>query len=705
MIIGLPPHHPRGDEMQSRLYLDIETSSELNLKTDGSYLYATHPSTRILCAAWAIDDETVQSWSASDDEPPHELMQAIHDCESWESHNAQFERHMFEYVAHPKLGWPKLPTDKMFCSQVKARYFALPPALEGAARVLKLTNQKHEIGKRLIDLISKPNKYGIFLDIESDNPEYRLQPGLVNLYSGRELFEMMIEYCKQDVETERQFSLALPDLPEYHRKTFLIDQQINDEGIRLDMEMARAAAPLVDCAIDDYNKELTEITHGACTRVTQNQRLLSYARLNGYPQDNMQGADIKMALSDCRDGLIEITPIAQRVLELRLDGAKTPLRKYAKAIDSVDDHDIMRNNIVYNGASSGRWTATGFQFQNMPRPAPGFQSEEEVAEAIAMIKAGNYNAMVERYETPTVALASLIRSLVICKNGTEFYCADYSQIEARINAWVVGDERALEMFRKGIDPYIDMAKDIYPMNVKTWEEHHSDEQGVMRDMGKRTVLGLGYRLGKYGFQAVLRKDTAKHYPIEFCERVVNAYRLKYSKIEASWEQYEEAAFRAVRFGIGREKAKVVCGARFYMAASRKARVSYLIMELASGRKVFFPNPSIRKIMLYGKPKESLCYEGKDKITGRWSVIPSHGGTFAGFNCQGLARDLMVNGLHNVVKAGYKPVLLVHDEILAERALGEGDLDEYMALMTDIPKWAEGIPVKASGWTGDRYRKG
>ncbi len=296
---------------------------------------------------------------------------------------------------------------------------------------------------------------------------------------------------------------------------------------------------------------------------------------------------------------------------------------------------------------------------------------------------------MELSEKPLMELLSHgLRGAIIAPKGKVIFCADYAAIEARVVMWLAGERKALQMFRDGVDIYLDMAAEIYH-RVCT----KADTQE--RQLGKATILGCGYQMGASKFVS-----TAAMYGVtideEFSVGVVNAYRSKYPKVKRMWYEQEATAIEAVETG-----RSLQCGKVRWFVEGR-----FLYCQLPSGRRLAYPDPEIRSRQTpWGEPKPSLTFMGIDGYSHKWKRQVTYGGSIVENITQAVSRDVMAEAITRCEASGiYTVVLSVHDEILAEAKQGTGSVLEFERLLTTLPEWAGGMPIAADAWVGTRYRK-
>lgn len=641
----------------NKVHIDYETRSKVDIEKSGAGRYCTDPSTKILCLAYALNDGPVQH-GLGDYYPP------IFDV--WKdqgyvfvAHNAFFEYMVWKYV------W-KRPPPKFICTMAKGCAHGLPWKLEKMARALQLKHQKDLEGQRLIRFFCVPKKDGTF-NAPEDFPEE---------------FKRFVDYCKQDVRTERAVDDKLPDLIPQEQKIFDLTMKINERGVCVDPKLAEEAMVISEGLKSQCNKEVKDITRGKIHAVTQTVRLKDW--INETYNLNLSGIGKEVIENLPTDDLPEEL---QRILELRLEHGRSSIAKYSRVIDSQCDDGRIRNHMVYHGAGTGRWTSQAVQFHNLPR---GGKIDQDIC--INIIKSGDYSLMDMLYSNPVSALSECIRGVVIAPKGRKLLVADYASIEARVLMWAAGQHDAVKMFQQKKDIYVDMARVIYKNPAIT--KKNFDERLV----GKHTVLGCGFQMGAVKFKATCKKFGVK-VSTELSEDAITAYREKYKQVVSFWADMERAAMYTVR-----TKKACHCGPVTYYIKGK-----FLYCRLPSGRSLAYYYPGIEdKEMPWGKNKKSLYYFTVDSETKDFKKTFTYGGKLTENAIQAIARDIMASAMIRLEKEGFPVILSVHDEIVCETPIETEDyvhtIDEMLDIMCDVPSWANGCPIDAEGWEGYRYKK-
>lgn len=663
------------------LSVDFETRSTVDLNKAGVYRYAEDPTTDILCMAFAFDDEEPFVWT-----PAHEtslegypvgeeyarLFDHIFNGGELRAHNAQFERIMWRDVLGPRYGFPVPKMEQWYCTAAEAAAMALPRSLAGAASALNLAVQKDDEGRRLMLQMCKPRK------IEDD--------GTIIWWEDDARLQRLYEYCKQDVRTERAIAKRLRRLSPAERAVYLLDQRINDRGVRLDLPLIRAAQVVVEQGLADANRELRAVTGGAVSGVTKVADLTRWLQEQGVELDNLRKETIRdlLAEPDMLDTAV------QQALVLRQEAGKSSTSKLKAMEACVCGDSRARGLLLYHGASTGRWAGKLIQPQNFPRG-----SVKDAAAYIPHILNGDD---LEWWQDPPLAVvSSLLRNMLVASPGHRLISGDYAQVEARIVHWFAGE------------PWRD--KEYERMAASTYNVPLEEVTPEQRQVGKNTVLGCGFQMGAGRFKSQFYEQTGIEIPDELAERAVQTFRETKPGIPHLWRDLEAAAMRAV------ETPGVVTSAGVAGNIRYVVRGQFLWCILPSGRPLAYALPRVEPVVrVFVKVDKDgnetrerverigLTYMGVHSKTGRWTRLNTYGGHLTENVVQATARDVMAQAMLRLEEAGYPPVLSVHDEVVADVPDGHGSLDDFLAILRKSPSWAHDLHLEVEGWEGERYRK-
>lgn len=652
------------------IHLDFETYSDLDLKQVGAYRYAQDPSTEVLCLAYTLDaGKTIKTWIPHQDpRPPKALYDAVRNGELLAAHNAQFERAIWELLMVKQHGAPRTKRSQWRCTAARAASAGLARALDKATNMLGLEHRKDPKGGALLRFFAQPRKP------TKKDPSTRNMPA-----AHPEKFKELVAYCVQDVRAEHGLDVCLPQMHPAEHEVFELDMVINERGIPIDTELVQIAMGVVTQLEKAIAALVAELTGGI--RPTQVAKLLAWCQDHGVPLANMKAEAIKMRLAK---GVAD--PVADRVLRLRLEAGKVSTKKLAAMLRCVEiGGNRVRGTLLYHGAGTGRWSGKLVQPHNFIR---GNLKVDQQALVLRALAHGDPELMALLWDWPLDVISQVMRSFIMASPGTRLMIADYAAIEARVLAWLANEFEELVAFRKGADVYKRMAAKVFNVSV----DNVSPEQ---RRIGKNLVLGCGYGLGGAKFVEYCA-NVGVYITEEFSFEAVNAYRDAHKQIQQYWKDCE----RAFRHAATKRTECNVGPVRFGYVDG------WVYIQLPSGRRLYYWDVQVEVLPpRHGKPAFNITYHG-DPETPLWDGREKlYGGKIVENIVQAVARDIMVNGMLKAHKAGYNLVSTVHDEVISEQENGKGRMEEYVALLCDLPKWAIGCPVTAEGFETQRYRKG
>lgn len=661
--------------MADILQIDLETYSTTDIDV-GPHRYAEDPNTGVWCAAFAFDEGPVQTWWQG-----RGLVDAI------EAHvraggyirafNASFERALWR-VLGARHGWTIPRPEQFLCSAALAARAGLPRKLEAAAKVLGLPEQKDMEGHRLMMKMCKP------VSLDANGTPIWYTPSVQD--AGR-----LLQYCIQDVETERALVRRLPNVGHpFERKIFLLDQTINDRGVRIDYPLVLAAREVSRGAVSAINATLAAATDGAVEGVTKVAKMKQWLADHGFEAESLSKAVLRDTLA-----LDTVSPEVRQVLLLRQQGGKSSTAKLSTMLDCASPRDNrVRGMLRYYGAGTGRWAGQTVQPQNFPR---GTVKMNEFL--YVLIGSGDWQEVdmfLDRGVPLMEVMASMLRGCFIPADGHEFVAADFSAIEARVLAWVAGASKLLEAFRTGGSAYLDMSEVIYGRRV------NKDFDPTEYQISKNTVLGCGYQMGADKYVEQLQIQTGIVLEPAFGKRAVDAYRSLHWEVPVLWRSMNSTVQAVVS---GEVAGWVEVPATQGKIAFAIDESGWLKMRLPSGRSLWYPSPRMsQRKAPWGDLVPCVTTAGVNPETKQWGRQALYGGLLTENAVQAIARDLMAEAMFRVEDAGYPVVLTVHDEIVTELPAGFGSVKDFCRLMAALPDWAEGCPVAAEGWRGTRYRK-
>lgn len=671
--------------------LDFETRSACNLKTHGTWVYSQHPSTEILCLAYRLphwpEGET-EVWHPAVCGLPERMDSRLSELLDWiesgllvEAHNSFFEYCVWKSILVSRHGWPALAQSQMRCSAAKAAARALPRALDDATKALHLSCGKDMDGHKLMLKMSKPRK-----SRKAERTQWEQHGSIPPQYLWHESpdqLHRLIAYCRQDVLAEEALSSSLPDLSPAETEMFQLDLTINCRGFQIDREAVQTALRLIHREGILLNAELAEITGGTVRKATQRDRMIRWFNDQGLDIDNTRKDTIDDYLLDPR-----WTGPLRRALEILRALGRSSTAKYQAMRDWMGSDGRVRGGLLYHGATTGRWAGKGIQPHNFPK---GTLGKVNVDDLWALLKRGIRDEIMAVYPSVMETLSHGLRGAIIAGKGRQLYVADYAAIEARVLLWLADDQEALDTFREGRDIYLDTAESIYH-HPCTKEAHPTERQ-----LAKVAVLGLGYGMGAPKFAA-----TCETFGIdideEFAQQIVTAYREKFYLVKQLWYDMEQAAVDALH--KDNENVEVECG-----SVAWRLDGSFLLCRLPSGRDLSYPFPQLKpRKTPWGDTKLTLTFMGFNDKTKQWERQHTYGGKLVENVTQAVARDILAEAMLRCDSSIYKPVLSVHDEIVAEAPLLQGSTAAFDQLMTQAPTWAPDCPIAVESWAGTRYHK-
>ena len=641
------------------LEADIESFSDVDLVKCGVYAYADSPAFEILLFAYSFDGGETQIIDLAQGEKfPAEVEEAIFDVSVTKTaYNANFERtclskHFGRYI----------PPESWHCSAVQATMLALPRSLEDVGRVLGLDEQKMKEGKELIRYFCVPCK-----PTKANGGRTRNLP-----CHAPEKWELFKTYCKRDVDVEKSIRRKLHNfpIPESEMELYRLDQRINDRGVLVDMGLVRNA---VSC--EHLHKEV--VTKRAY-ELTGLENPNSVAQLKGWLGDMGMEAE-SLSKKAVAEMIAETDGEVEELLRLRLMLAKTSVKKYEAIERSACSDGRVHGMLMFYGANrSGRWSGKNVQLHNLPK---NYLPDLELARDL--VKQGRFEDIELLYDSTPNVLSELIRTAFIPKPGCRFVVADFSAIEARVLAWLSGEQWRLDVFTSHGKIYEASASSMFhvPMEEIT-------KTSPLRQKGKLAELGLGFGGAAGALISMGALDmglTEEELP-----PLVAAWRKANPHMVQFWWDVDAAAIKAVT-----EKQKTKVGKIIFEYKS-----GILFITLPSGRKLSYVKPRMA-VNRFGR--DGLTYEGISENK-KWSRIETYGPKLVENIVQGTARDLLAEAMLRVEKKGYPIVMHCHDEIIAEVPEGSGSVDEMCGIMAVQPEWAEGLPLRADGYQCSFYQK-
>ena len=671
-------------DVDNTVFLDFESRSAAKLGGKdgvGAWRYSIDPSTKVLCLAYALGNGEVNLWHEGQKQPD-DLAFWIRNGKRIRGWNAQsFERAIFENQCKKKMGWTAPALEQYDDTMLDALTLALPAKLEECAKAIGLENQKAEIGKKLIQKLCKPitagKKKGLFREKEEFFNDY------IELYS----------YCKQDVRTERELAIWLPRHLEGREKLYsIIVAKMNERGLPIDVGLIDAILEGLKYADDIIGSEFYDLTN--IDSPTQREKFRYWLAENGLSVPNLQADTVADLIESGK-----LSPKNERAIHLYHEANTTSTAKYPKLKEMLCPDNRVRNNLIFNKASTGRLAGAGFQGQNLPAG-----SLDKTEYGGADLTDPMIHAFLDR-EFDFIdfwcgikdAAKKLIRSSIKAAQGKKLISGDLKGIEARGTAFVAGELKMLDNFAAGIDAYVSTAADMYGVPTAAVDKKQ-------RSSGKICVLSGGFG-GGYRAQMRMAKKQRMNLTEDQAKKNVRDFRRARPLLVAMWDKFGDAAVRACMTGdrvYVRDTGKLFY---FYKDPYRP----FLYMVLPSGRHLSFPFPEVRNVIFFGKPRTVVTAMWIDSSPGsnhKWMRREISGPSFFQSSVQAMCRDLLFESHVRAEDEVYPLILSVHDEGLSEVPDDPSFSAEYYdkVIMSKNEIWCFEPPVESDCWEGYRYKK-
>ena len=641
-----------------QLSIDIETYSSTNLNQTGVYRYADSDDFELLLFGYAVDFGPVKVVDLTQGEKiPSQIIQALDDPAIIKSaFNAQFERVcLSRFVGHrlKPAGW--------HCSRVWSATLGLPLSLRDVGTVLGLPRQKITAGKELVRYFCtscKPTK--------ANQNRTRNFP-----YHAPDKWQQFKQYNQRDVEVEMEITQKFSrfPVPQNEWENYWMDQDINDRGIRIDQQLVNNA---IKCQ-KEFHAQYLQTSQQLTGLANPNSplQLKNWLHQQGVETDSLAKASVAQLLQTT-------TGTVHQVLALRQLLSKSSVKKYQAMQKAMCKDGCVHGLLQFYGANrTGRWAGRLVQVQNLPR-----NSMPDLEEARALVKQGNTTALAMLYESVPDVLSQLIRTAFIPSKGHHFYVADFSAVEARVIAWLSGEEWRQAAFAKNEDIYCASASQMFGVPVV---KHGVN--GELRQKGKIAELALGYG-GSIG-----------------ALKAMGATKLGLTEDEllSLVQMWRNASPNIVRFWWDVDKAAKECIKTHLPQTTHGMRLVYrsgcLFLRLRSGRYLCYPQP---KIGTNRFDSESITFMGINTVK-KWGRIETYGAKLVENIVQATSRDLLAEAMHRLEAAGNPVVMHIHDEAVID-AQKDSSLDTMVNIMTEVPDWADGLILNAAGFVGDFYKK-
>ena len=652
--------------------IDIETRSDKDISKCGVYAYTDTPYFDILLFAYSIDEQPVQVVDmANGEEIPESILAALADENVVKrAFNVNFERvclskylrknypqYFQSYSIDEDTVGDFLNPESWHCSMIHARTLGLPSSLAEVGKVLGIEQQKMTEGKALVKFFCVP------YDTVDGVPQFH------NPKDYPDKWEIFKAYNKRDVGAELEIDRRLSrfPVPDFLWKEFYLDQEINDRGILVDMQLADKAIGLDAEAKEELTAEMKRLT--GVENPNSVYQLLDWLETQGYKSDSLGKTQVQELIKTAKE------PV-KSVLQMRLQLSKSSVKKYTAMKNTACSDNRARGMFSFYGASrTGRWAGRNVQLQNLPQ-----NYLPDLSEARELVKYGSFEDIQMLYDDVPDTLSQLIRTAFIPRQGMKFIVADFSAIEARVIAWLAGEEWRMKAFANGEDIYCASASKMFGVPVV---KH--GENGQLRQKGKISELACGFG-GSVGAMKAMGADSLGLSDTEL-KQIVTDWREASPHITELWW----AVDRAVKKAVKEKTATKTHGLLFSYEAG------FLFIRLPSGRRLAYAKPYIGKNKFGG---ESVIYMGINAQK-KWDRLESYGPKFVENCVQGIARDLLMYSMQTLSQ--YFIVGHIHDEMIIE-ASKDMSLEEVCQQMARTPKWAKGLILRADGYECEFYKK-
>lgn len=659
------------------LSIDIETYSSVPIAKAGLYKYAQSPDFEILLFAWSWDFGPVQLCDyTAGDQLPELIKSSLFDPGTQKhAYNAAFEW----YCLSRSLG-ASLPVDQWRDTMLHALYCGYPASLDAAGKALGLSEDKRKLqtGKALIRTFCVPCK-----PTNRNGNRTRILP-----FHEPDKWELFKQYNMQDVVTEMEIEQRLSSwpVPNDVQTQWEQDLLINARGVGLDTQLVAGALECSDLVTKRLTREAVSLTG------LDNPN--SVAQLTAWLEDKT-GLEIdcltKQSVTDLLNRDLGSEGI-RRMLEIRQELGKTSVKKYTAMASAVCEDNRVRGLLQFYGANrTGRWAGRIIQPQNLPRT---YLHGAELDSARAWVKKRQVDKIDWLVGSVPDILSQLIRTALVPAPGKVFIDADFSAIEARVIAWLAGEEWVLDVFRTHGKIYEACASQMFGVPIEKIQKGNPEYE--LRQKGKVATLALGYQgsTGALVNIGALRMGI----PEDELPDIVHRWRASNRRIQDLWYSVENAAIDTVKTGRGNS----VRGLVFRIEGNQDRY--FMTIQLPSGRKLFYAQPKLGQNR-FGR--ESLQYLGMNQTTKKWESVETYGGKLVENCVQAVARDCLAENINRLENAGFPVVFHVHDEVIIEKELmepPEDELEKVCGIMRQPIQWAPELPLNADGWTGNYYTK-
>lgn len=661
------------------LSIDIETYSDIDIGKAGLYRYAQSPAFEILLLAYSLDGAPVEvlDLTQAGSRVPDWLYAQLCDADTVKhAYNAAFEW----YCLSRHFG-VVLPVEQWRCTMLHALYCGYPAGLAATGKALGLEEDKQKLtaGKALIRYFCVPCK-----PTKRNGGRQRNLP-----HHDPAKWELFKTYNGQDVVAEMEierFLSAFP-VPDDVQAQWVTDQRINARGVAVDTGLVQGALELDAAARGDYTREAAQIT-GLSNPNSVSQVTGWLERETGQEVADLRKSTVSELLTQNLG-----SEDARRMLELRQMLGKTSNKKYtALAVATCGDGRVRGLLQFYGANRTGRWAGRIVQPQNLPRT---YIDSGLLPLARELVKTRNSTALEWVFGSVPDTLSQLIRTAFVASPGHTLVDADFSAIEARMIAWLAGEDWVLDVFRTHGKIYEATASQMFGIPLERIKKGNPEYS--YRQRGKVATLALGYQGGVSAMRTMDVSKALADLPDEEIADMVHKWRQANPHIVQLWYTADAAAREAVETG----RRVPIRGGSIELARECDAHNDFLTIRLPSGRKLYYARPSIGTNR-FGQP--ALCYWGVDQNTKKWGVLETYGGKLVENITQACARDCLAESVERLEGAGYPVVFHIHDEVVIDAPPGHDRLQDVVAMMSRPPTWAPDLPLRAEGWVNPFFKK-
>lgn len=657
------------------LNIDLETYSDVDITKSGLYKYVQSPNFQILLFAYSLDGAPVEIVDlARGEQLPDSIVSALYDPNVIKhAYNAPFEWFCLSKhfnIQNNNASWLR----QWQCTMFHGLYCGYTAGLGATAKALGFPQdkQKDTSGKALIRYFCVPCKPS-----KANGGRTRNFP-----HHDPDKWSLFKDYCVQDVVVEMEIEKRLSafPVPDYEQYYWWLDQLMNARGIRVDTELIHSAIHCNAVIMEQLKNEAVELTGlDNPNSVTQ---MIEWLKTQGVETDNLQKGTVAELMG-------KATGAYKRVLEIRQESSKTSVKKYQAMVDTVGEGERIRGLLQFYGANrTGRWAGRFVQMQNLPR-----NYLETLDHARDCVKHRKIEALKVVYGNIPDTLSQLIRTAFIPSEGRTFVVSDFSAIEARVIAWLAGEQWRQEVFATHGKIYEASASAMFGVPLEKIKKGNPEYE--LRQKGKIAELALGYQgsTGALITMGALKMGLSE----DELPDIVSRWRQSNRRIVDLWYGVDNAAINTMQTG----QATGVNNVIFAREGDFENAQDFLTVRLPSGRKLFYVKPFLGENQ-WGKA--ALYYQGMDQVTKKWVNLQTYGGKLVENIVQAIARDCLAVAIDRLACEGYEVVMSIHDEVIIDCPVESADLERINAIMGAPIEWAPGLLLNAEGYITNYYKK-